>query len=60
MPTKSLSDIKNTVLLGGLATGCMKLRSDMSSEFSGLVKSSVKEYTDKTPANKNPVSLSLV
>lgn len=56
MPTKSLSDLKNTVLLGGFATGCMKLSSDMSSEFSGLVKSSVKEYTDKTPANKNPVS----
>ena len=56
MPTKSLSDIKNTVLLGGFATGCMKLKDDMSNEFSGLVKSSVKEYTDKTPANKNAVS----
>ena len=56
MPTKSLADIKDTLLLGGLATGCMKLKSDMSSEFSGLVKSNVKEYTDKTPANKNPFS----
>ena len=56
MPTKSLSDIKDTLLLGGLATGCMKLKSDMSSEFSGFVKSNIKEYTDKTPANKNPFS----
>ena len=56
MPTKSLSDIKNTVLLGGFATGCMKLKDDMSNEFSGLVKSSVKEYTDKTPTNKNALA----
>ena len=56
MPTKALSDIKDTLLLGGLATGCVKLKSDMSNEFSGFVKSNVKEYTDKTPANKNPFS----
>ena len=56
MPTKALSDIKNTVLLGGFATGCMKLKDDMSNEFSGLVKSSVKEYTDKTPTNKNALA----
>ena len=56
MPTKAMSDIRNTVLLGGFATGCMKLKNDMSNEFSGLVKSNVREYTDKTPANKNSVS----
>jgi hypothetical protein len=44
------------MLLGGFGTGCMKLKDDMSNEFSGLVKSSVREYTDKTPANKNALS----
>lgn len=56
MPTKALSDLNNGVMLGGLATGCIKIKDDMSSEFAGFVKSSTKEYTDKTPANKNPLS----
>ncbi len=56
MPTKALSDLNNSVMLGGLATGCVKLKNDMSSEFAGFVKSSTKEYTDKTPANINPLS----
>lgn len=56
MATKAMADIKDTSLLGGFATGCLKLTHTMSTELSGLVKSSVKEYTDKTPANKNPLS----
>lgn len=56
MPVKALADIKNTAFLGGLGTGCLKLTKDMTTEFAGLVKSSAKEYSDKTPANVNPVS----
>lgn len=56
MPVKALADIKNTAFLGGLGTGCLKLTRDMTTEFAGLVKSSSKQYSDKTPVNVNPVS----
>lgn len=57
MPGFKLADFKNTVLFGGLGTGCLKWNSDCSNSFVGLVKTSLSEYADKTPANENPIIL---
>ncbi len=59
MPGFKLADFQNTAILGGLGTGCLKWNSDCSNSFVGLVKTSLSEYADKTPANENPIVLAV-
>ena len=56
MPQKNLRSLCDTALLGGLGTGCLKFRKDASNEFSGIVKTSNGNVSDKTPSNLNPLS----